>query len=131
MGKLQLDLACGDYDRVRALRDGDVVPEGIDLNFMALRRPEEIFWRMLVHHEFHASEMSLGSYVAGRARGNFPFVAIPVFPSREFRHSAIYVNVDAGIERPEDLKGKRVGIPEYQMTATIWQRGMLQDEYGV
>ena len=131
MGKLRLDLACGDYDRVRALRDGAVVPEGIDLNFMAMRRPEEIFWRMLMHHEYDCSEMSLGSYVAGRARGDLPFVAIPTFPSRMFRHAAIYVHTGARIERPEELKGKRVGVPEYQMTAATWVRGILQDDYGV
>jgi 4,5-dihydroxyphthalate decarboxylase len=131
MRQLALDLACGDYDRVRALRDGTVRPEGIDLTVIPFERPEEVFWRMLMHQEFDVAEMSLGSYVAGRARGDFPFVAIPVFPSREFRHSAIYVHVDAGIHRPEDLKDKRVGIPEYQMTATIWQRGMLEDDYGV
>jgi 4,5-dihydroxyphthalate decarboxylase len=131
MGKLQLDLACGDYDRVRALRDGEVVPDGIELNFIAMRRPEEIFWRMLMHHEFHASEMSFGSYVAGRARGDLPFIAIPVFPSRMFRHAAIYVHAESGIEQPEDLKGKRVGVPEYQMTAATWVRGILQDDHGV
>ncbi len=129
--QLALDLACGDYDRIAPLHDGTVRPEGIDLTVIPFERPEEIFWRMLIHGEFDVSEMSLGSYVAGRARGDFPFIAIPVFPSRVFRHSAAYVNVDAGIERPEDLKGKRVGIPEYQMTATIWLRGILEDDYGV
>jgi 4,5-dihydroxyphthalate decarboxylase len=129
--QLALDLACGDYDRIAPLRDGTVRPEGIELTVIPFERPEEIFWRMLMHQEFDVAEMSLGSYVAGRARGDLPFVAIPVFPSREFRHAAIYVHAGAGIERPEDLKGKRVGIPEYQMTATIWQRGMLQDDYGV
>jgi 4,5-dihydroxyphthalate decarboxylase len=131
MSKLSLDLACGDYDRVRALRDGEVVAEGIDLNFMAMRRPEEIFWRMLMHREFHVAEMSFGSYVAARSRGDTAFVAIPVFPSRMFRHASIYVHAGAGIERPEDLKGKRVGVPEFQMTAATWLRGILQDDYGV
>ena len=86
---------------------------------------------MLVHREFDASEMSFGGYVAARSRGDSPFIAIPVFPSRFFRHSAIYVNAEAGIERPEDLKGKRVGVPEYQQTAAVWIRGILQDDHGV
>ena len=102
MGKLQLDLACGDYDRVRALRDGEVVPEGIELNFMAMRRPEEIFWRMLVHHEFDASEMSLGSYVAGRARGDLPFIAIPVFPA----HRYVGAGADRRAHQLQDLMGE-------------------------
>jgi 4,5-dihydroxyphthalate decarboxylase len=131
MSTVHLDLACGDYDRVRALREGSVRPEGIDLNLIPFRRPEETFWRMLVHREFHAAEMSFGGYVAARSRGESPFIAIPVFPSRFFRHSAIYVNVDARIARPVDLRGKRVGVPEYQQTAAVWVRGILQDEYGV
>jgi 4,5-dihydroxyphthalate decarboxylase len=131
MGKLHLDLACGSYDRTRALEEGLIQPEGIDLTFIPMSPPEEVFWRMLIHQEFDVSEMSLGSYVAGRARGDFPFMAIPAFVSRVFRHSAAYINVDSGIKRPEDLRGKRVGIPEYQMTATVWLRGILQDDYGV
>jgi len=131
MGNVHLDLACGDYDRVRALRDGSVQAEGIELNLIPFRRPEETFWRMLMHREFDASEMSFGGYVAARSRGDSPFIAIPVFPSRFFRHSAIYVNAEAGIERPEDLKGRRVGVPEYQQTAAVWIRGILQDDHGV
>lgn len=131
MGRLHLDFACGAYDRTRALEDGTVQPEGIDLTYIPIDPPEEVFWRMLMHREFDAAEMSLGSYVAGRARGDFPFIAIPAFVSRMFRHSAAYVNVDSGIHRPEDLKEKRVGIPEYQMTATVWLRGILQADYGV
>jgi 4,5-dihydroxyphthalate decarboxylase len=131
MGRLHVDFACGAYDRTRALEDGSVQPEGIDLTYIAVEPPEEVFWRMLMHREFDAAEMSLGSYVAGRARGEFPFIAIPAFVSRMFRHSAAYVHADSGIQRPEDLRGKRVGVPEYQMTATIWLRGVLQDDYGV
>ncbi len=130
MPNLQLVLACGDYDRVRPLRDGAVRPEGIELTFLPLP-PEEVFWRQLVHREFDASEMSLGSYVLGRSNGDLPLVAIPVFPSRMFRHSAIFVNAEAGIARPEDLRGRRVGVPEYQLTAAVWVRGILQDAYGV
>ena len=131
MGNLPIDFACYDYDRVRPLRDKLVQPEGMELNFIAINHPPEIFWRMAMHGEFDVSEMSLGSYVAGRSRKKFPFIAIPVFVSRKFRHAAAYVNVESGIERPEDLKGRRVGVPEYQMTAVIWLRGILQDDYGV
>jgi 4,5-dihydroxyphthalate decarboxylase len=126
---MRLSFACGDYDRVRALRDGRVRPEGVELEFLPLS-PEEIFFRQMVHREFDVSELSLGSYVAGLHR-NAGFIAIPVFPSRAFRHSAIYVNAGAGIAKPEDLRGKRVGVAEYQLTANVWVRGILEDEHGV
>ena len=131
MAALKIDLGCGDYDLVRPLKDGVVRAEGMEINFVLINKPPEVFWRMAVHSEFDAAEMSLGSYVAGKSRGDFPFVALPAFVSRKFRHSSAYVNVNSGIDRPADLKGKRVGIPEYQMTATIWLRGILQDDYGV
>jgi 4,5-dihydroxyphthalate decarboxylase len=127
---MHLSFACGDYDRLRPLRDGRVTAEGLELTFLTLG-PEETFHRQIVHHEFDASEMSLGSYVTAIAQGTAPFVAIPIFPSRAFRHSSAYVNVSAGIERPEDLRGKRVGVAEYQLTANVWIRGILEDEYGV
>ena len=130
MAALQLTLACGDYDRTRALWDGRVAVEGVDLNYLLLE-PEETFWRMLRHQEFDAAEMSLAMYAIGKAQGTAPFVAIPVFPSRFFRHSSIYVNTEAGIEHPSDLIGKRVGVPEYQITAAVWVRGILEREYGV
>lgn len=130
MGKLRLSLACWDYDRVRALMDGTVRPEGIDLNFQNLV-VEETFFRMLRFREFDAAEMSMSSYVMSLARPDRPFVAIPVFPSRFFRHSCIYVNAGAGIREPADLIGKRVGSPEYQMTAPVWIRGILSEHYGV
>jgi ABC-type nitrate/sulfonate/bicarbonate transport system substrate-binding protein len=128
---LQVDLACGDYDIVRPLKDGAVRAEGMEINFITINRPPEVHWRMGVHHEFDAAEMSFGSFVAGKARGDFPFVGIPAFVYRKFRHSCAYVNVNAEIEKPEDLKGKRVGVPEWQMTATVWLRGFIQDDYGV
>ena len=128
---LTLDLGCGDYDIVRPLKDGVVRAEGLEINFITINRPPEVHWRMGMHHEFDAAEMSFGSFVAGKARGDFPFVGIPAFVYRKFRHSCAYVNVDAGINKPEDLKGKRVGVPEWQMTATVWLRGFLQDDYGV
>ncbi len=130
MKKLALTLACWQYDRTRALFDGTVKAEGIELNCLSLM-PNETFYRMLRHKEFDVSELSLGSYSTLKARGDCPFVAIPVFPSRFFRHSCIYLNSEAGIDSPDDLKGKRVGVPEYQLTAAIFVRGMLQHEYGV
>ncbi len=119
---VRLSFACGDYDRVRALRDGRVRAEGIELVFLPLG-PEEIFFRQLVYQEFDVSEMSLGSYVASIAHGDGGLVAIPVFPSRAFRHSAAYVHTGAGISCPEELRGKRVGVAEYALTANVWLRG--------
>jgi len=130
MSKLRLTLGCWDYDRTRALMDGSVQPDGIDLNYLNMP-VEETFFRMLRHREFDAAEMSLSSYVVSLFSEERPFIAIPVFPSRFFRHSSIYVNADAGIRKPGDLVGKRIGTPEYQMTAPVWIRGILSDEYKV
>lgn len=130
MSQLRITLACGDYDRTRPLLDGRVQPEGIDLNCIPLR-PEEIFWRMLRDQEFEASEMSMSSYLMARERGTPRLVAVPVFISRMFRHSCIYINTRSGIHGPADLIGKRVGVPEYQITMALWVRGMLEHEYGV
>ena len=130
MSKLPLTLACWNYDRTRALADGRVTPDGIDLTYLNLG-PEETFFRMLRHREFDVAELSLSSYTLSRFREDQPFIAIPIFPSRYFRHSCIYVNTASGIREPKDLIGKRVGNPEYQMTAPVWIRGILSDEYGV
>jgi 4,5-dihydroxyphthalate decarboxylase len=127
---LRLSFGCWNYDRTRALMDRSVAPDGIDLIYLNMP-VEETFFRMLRHREFDVAEMSLSSYVVSCFREPRPFVAIPVFPSRFFRHSSIYVNAAAGIREPADLKGKRVGCPEYQMTAPVWIRGILSDEYGV
>jgi 4,5-dihydroxyphthalate decarboxylase len=130
MANVPLTLACGRYDRTQALADGRAAVDGVDLT--CLRLPvEEIFFRMLRHGEFEAAEMSLSSYVMTLFTEERPFVAIPVFPSRAFRHSSIYVNADSGIRSPEDLAGRRVGIPEYQMTASVWIRGILAEHHGV
>jgi 4,5-dihydroxyphthalate decarboxylase len=130
MAKLRLTMALGNYDRHWPLFSGEVQPEGIDL--VAFPLPvEEIFWRQARHQEFDASEFAGAGYILLKARNASPFTAIPVFPSRAFRHNAIYVNVHAGIERPEDLKGKRVGAPEYEMTALLWIRDFLAKDYGV
>ena len=130
MGRLTLSFGCWNYDRTRALMDGSVVPDGIDLNYLNMP-VEETFFRMLRHREFDLAEMSLSSFSVSMHKPERPFVAIPVFPSRFFRHSCIYVNADAGIREPRDLIGKRVGNPEYQMTAPVWIRGILSDHYGV
>jgi 4,5-dihydroxyphthalate decarboxylase len=130
MGKIHLTLACWDYDRTRALRDGTVRVEGVELTYLPLR-VEETFWRMLRYQEFDAAELSMGSYLMARDQGFPHFVAIPVFPSRAFRHSCIYINTDSGIRTPTDLVGRRVGVSEYQITMAIWVRGILQHEYGV
>jgi 4,5-dihydroxyphthalate decarboxylase len=130
VSKLRLTLACWDYDRTRALADGRVVPEGIDLNLLPMH-VEETFFRMLRNREFDVAEMSLSSYCVSLSRDDPAFVAIPVFPSRFFRHSCIFVSAKSGISEPKDLIGKRIGVPEYQMTAPVWIRGVLSDEYGV
>jgi 4,5-dihydroxyphthalate decarboxylase len=129
MGKLSLSFACWDYDRMRALRDGRVEVDGVDLNYQQLE-VEETFFRMLRYREFDACEMSLSSYCLSKFKGD-PFIAIPVWPSRFFRHSCVYINTNSGIKEAKDLIGKRVGNPEYQMTAPAWIRGILADEYGV
>ncbi len=127
---LPLTIACGNYDRTRPLFDGRVLIEGCDPTFLPLE-PEEIFFRAFVHEEFDVAELSLSSYTMRRAAGDCPYAGIPAFLSRAFRHSAVYIRTDRGIERPEDLRGRLVGVPEYQMSAAVWVRGLLQDEYGV
>ena len=127
---MRMVLACWDYDRTRALQDGRVRPEGIELEYLPLGMPES-FFRMLHHEEFDASEMSLSWYTRTLFREPQPFIAIPVFPSRMFRHSSIFINTGSGIRRPADLVGRRVGCPEYQMTAAVWIKGILAEHYGV
>ena len=127
---LNLSFACPPYDRIFPLIYERVVPKGIRLNYLPMD-VEEIFWRQLRNQEFDMSESSFSSYVMLRSRGDDRFIAIPVFTSRVFRHSNIIINTHKGIKTPEDLKGKIVGLPEYQITAVVWLRGILQDEYGV
>jgi hypothetical protein len=130
MTRHNLTFACGDYDRTRALEDGSIRPDGIDLTY--LRLPvEETFFRMLRHREFDVAEMSLSTYVATLDTDPRPFVALPVFTSRMFRHGAVYVNADSGIRTPADLRGKRIGSPEFQLTAGVWVRGILAEHHGV
>ena len=130
MNRLQLSFACWDYDRTRALMDGRVKVDGIDLNYLNLP-VEETFFRMARFQEFDLAEMSLSSYCVTLNKPERPFIAIPIFPSRFFRHSCIYVNAKSGIKEPKDLIGKRIASPEYQMTAPVWIRGILSDHYGV
>ena len=127
---LTLSFACPPYDRILPLAYGSIVPEGIRLNYLSLE-VEEIFWRQLRNQEFDISESSLSSYVMLRSRGDDRFIAIPVFTSRYFRHSCVFINTQKGIREPRDLRGKIVGLPEYQITAVVWLRGIFQDEYGV
>jgi len=130
MADLRLTLACGEYGRMWALKDETVKPEGIELVFLPLNHPAEIFWRMMRYQEFDISEMSASSFMIAKDKG-MPFVGIPVFPARCFRHSYVFVRKDSGIKLPQDLQGKRVGTPEYQMTAGLWIRGFLQHDYNV
>ena len=130
MADMRLTMGCWDYDRTRAVMDGSIKPDGIDLTCLNLP-VEETFFRMLRYREFDIAEMSLSSYVVSLFKPERAFVAIPFFPSRFFRHSSIYVNANSGIREPKDLIGKRIGCPEYQMTAPVWIRGIMSDEYGV
>jgi 4,5-dihydroxyphthalate decarboxylase len=130
MTRLRLTIACGDYDRTRGLADGSVRPEGIDVDYVALD-PGELFERVARHREFPVAEMSLGTYINLLARGDDGLVGIPVYPSRSFRHGSIYVNRSAGIARPADLRGKRVGTMQYQLTLNVWLRGILEEDFGV
>ena len=131
MKKLQLSFACALYDRMQPLYTGEVQPDGIDLNFIAIDEPRPIFDRMSGGQEFDIAEYSSSEFVQRFANRQCPFVAIPVFPSRCFRHGFIAINRKSGIRAPKDLEGKRVGVPLYTMTAAIFIRGLLQHEYGV
>jgi 4,5-dihydroxyphthalate decarboxylase len=129
MAKLELSVAVGDYDRTRALIDSSVAIDGVDPIYMTLG-PEEIFFRAFRAAEFDICELSLSSYTVKTAQNNCPYIAVPAFVSRAFRHTAIYVRTDR-VKKPEDLKGRKVGLPEYQLTANVWARALLEDDYGV
>ena len=123
--RVSLNFACGLYDRMQALYTGEVKPEGIDLNFITVNHPRDIFDRMIGGHEFDVSDLSSSEYITRYVAGDRTFVALPVFPSRTFRHSFIAVN-DRTIKKPTDLNGKRIGVQKYTMTAAVWQRGLLE-----
>lgn len=131
MANPTITIGCRDYDHTRALADGRVKVDGVDLKFVNISPPSQIFLRMLHDEEFDASEMSLSNYMIALGKNDRRFIAIPVFPSRVFRHSYIWINVRSGIEKPQDLKGKNIGIADYSMTALLFIRGLLQHQYGV
>src|SRR6266436_9091892 len=129
MATLNLSVAVGPYDRTRALIDGTVQIDGVKPACMTLS-PEEIFFRAFRQAEFDICELSLSSFTVKSALGNCPYVGVPAFVSRAFRHTSIYVRTDR-IKKPADLKGKRIGLPEYQLTACVWARAILEDDHGV
>lgn len=130
MSKLNLSVAVGNYDRMRPLVDGEVQIDGVDPVFM-LQDPEEIFFRAFRHADYDICELSLSSYSVKTAAGTSKYIGVPIFPSRAFRHTSIYVRNDRGINTPADLKGKRIGVPEYQLTANVWARLFLEEDHGV
>ena len=128
--KLNLSLACGPYDRIWPIIDGRVQIEGCNINYIS-SDAEETFWRVARSQDFDIAEMSLSTHILTTARGDSHYVGVPAFVSRIFRHSALYIRTDRGIHTPQDLRGRIVGVPEYQQTAALWLRGILSDEYGV
>jgi 4,5-dihydroxyphthalate decarboxylase len=128
--RIPITLACGDYDRTRAIKDGRVAVEGCDVTYLPME-PEEVFHRAFKHQEFDVCELSFSSYMRTMDAGTSPYVGVPAFVSRLFRHAAVYIRTDRGIKHPSDLRGKLIGLPEYQITAVVWLRGIMQDEYGV
>jgi 4,5-dihydroxyphthalate decarboxylase len=130
MNRLPITIATWDYDRVRALTDGRVKVEGCDVNYITMP-VEECFERAFFHGEFEVAEIGFSPFLIALSRGPTPYVAVPVFLSRMFRHSAVYIRTDRGITGPADLRGKTIGVPEYQMSAVMWFRGYLKDEFGI
>jgi hypothetical protein len=131
VSRLPLTFASCRYDRLEAIRDGDVAVEGVELNCLTLKSGRDVFDRMVGGREFDVAELSASEYISLFGAGDCPFAAIPVFPSRVFRHGYIFVNTRAGIRTPKDLEGRRVGLPLYTQTAAIWARGHLQHQFGV
>jgi 4,5-dihydroxyphthalate decarboxylase len=130
VANLEISLACSDNPRTRPIIEGRVKPDGIDLRVTVLH-PSEMFWRQLHFEEFDVSEMSLSSLIMAVANGDKRWVGVPVFTSRRFFHTGVLVTAQSGIEQPSDLKGKRIGVPEYQQTAALWARAALQHVYGI
>jgi 4,5-dihydroxyphthalate decarboxylase len=127
---IPITIACTDVDRVAAIKDGKVGVDGCDVSYFSLE-PEEAFFRAFRNQEFDVTELSFSSYLLSTSKNSCPYIAVPAFLSRVFRHSGIYIRTDRGIKSPADLKGKLVGCPEYQLTALVWIRGMLKDEYNI
>ena len=131
MSKLvPITIACAEYDRTRPIKDGRVRVDGCEVTYLPLDA-EELFFRAFRYHEFDVAELSFNSYLMQTSRGLCPYVAIPAFVSRHFRHSCVFIRTDRGIRTPADLKGKVVGLPEYQQTANVWMRGIFKEEYGI
>jgi 4,5-dihydroxyphthalate decarboxylase len=130
MAKLQLTLACGDYEIIRALKEGTVQPDGIELNVLTQMDSTTRHFRFLRNRDFDVGEVSCSSYIASKDKG-FGFEALPVFLHRRFRHGFIFTNTSKGIREPKDLIGRKVGLKQYQSTAILWLRGLLDHEYGV
>lgn len=129
---MKLSLCCGYYDRTKALFDGTVKADGLDLSIQRYSNPDDLFRRTLQKKEFDVSELSLSNYIYGRDIGGLGYVALPVFPSKKFRHRDIYVNSSSGISSPSDLNGKKILVyPSYYVTAALFQRGVLQHEFGL
>jgi 4,5-dihydroxyphthalate decarboxylase len=131
MSRLALTFACCRYDRMEAIREGTIAIEGIDLNCITFASGRQIFDRMVGANEFDVAELSASEFISLKGRGDCPFVALPVFPSRVFRHGYIFINTRKGIRTAKDLEGKRVGVPLYTQTAAIWLRGHLAHQFGV
>jgi 4,5-dihydroxyphthalate decarboxylase len=131
MSKLvPITIACAEYDRTRAIKDGRVKVDGCEVTYLPLE-PEELFFRAFRYHDFDVAELSFNSYLMATSRSACPYIAIPAFVSRHFRHSAIFIRTDRNIRGPADLKGKLVGLPEYQQTANVWMRGIFKEEFGI
>lgn len=128
--KIPLTLACGDYEIVRALKEGTVEPDGIELTVLTDMDSTTRHWRFLRNREFDMAETSASSYVVSRDQG-FPFQALPVFLHRRFRHGFVFINTGKGIRAPADLIGRRIGVKSFMVTAILWLRGILEHEYGV
>jgi 4,5-dihydroxyphthalate decarboxylase len=131
VSRLRLTFASCRYDRLEAIRDGDVVVEGVDLTCLTLKSGRDVFDRMVGGREFDVAELSASEFISLHGAGDCPFVAIPVFPSRVFRHGYIFVNTRRGVRAPKDLEDRRIGLPLYTQTAAIWARGHLQHQFGV
>jgi 4,5-dihydroxyphthalate decarboxylase len=129
--RLPLTFACCRYDRMEAIREGLVTVEGVDLTCLTLKSGRDVFDRMGGGEEFDVAELSASEFISHAGRGDSPFVALPVFPSRVFRHGYVFINTRAGIRTPKDLEGKRVGVPLYTQTAAVWARCLLKDQFGV
>jgi 4,5-dihydroxyphthalate decarboxylase len=128
--KLQITIACNDYDRTNPIKNGQVPVEGCEVTYLTYEA-EEMFFRALRYDEFDVAELSFSGYLITLSRGASPYIAIPAFVSRFFRHSSIYIRTDRGIKKPSDLNGRLVGVPEYSQTAGVWIRGIFQDDYGL